>query len=31
VTELGAWVIRAPTGLHLTPSAAQLLGLDTSK
>jgi tRNA A-37 threonylcarbamoyl transferase component Bud32 len=31
VTELGAWVLRAPTGLHLTPSAAQLLGLEASR
>jgi serine/threonine-protein kinase len=31
VTELGAWVIRAPTGLHLTPAAARLLGLEASK
>jgi tRNA A-37 threonylcarbamoyl transferase component Bud32 len=27
VTDLGTWVIRAPSGLHLTPSAAQLLGV----
>jgi serine/threonine-protein kinase len=31
VTELGAWVIRAPTGLHLTPGAARLLGLEATK
>jgi serine/threonine-protein kinase len=31
VTELGAWVIRAPSGLHLTPSAAQLLGSSASE
>jgi serine/threonine-protein kinase len=31
VTELGAWVLRAPTGLHLTPGAARLLGFNNSE
>jgi serine/threonine-protein kinase len=30
VTDLGTWVILAPSGLHLTPSAAQLLGISAS-
>ena len=31
VTELGAWVTRAPTSLHLTPSAARFLGFESAK
>ncbi|WP_224243030.1 serine/threonine-protein kinase [Hyalangium gracile] len=30
VTELASWVLRVPNGLHLTPSAGQLLGLTVS-
>ncbi|WP_224364974.1 serine/threonine-protein kinase [Hyalangium versicolor] len=30
VTELATWVVRVPNGLHLSPSAGQLLGVPVS-